>query len=278
MSASQTVSRAEQLGWEARVGRPAAAAAFLSSALIFGSVIVQVTQIGAPGDDRETLMLIDKHRADFFLSLGLQAGSYLLLVGALLYLLRATIYRRPEAPRFATGLLILAPVLLAVGAVLNQLALNDVADQFLSSRARHTNDLAKDLIDDRNKLGGAIAQGGTLALALSFVLVSLNAMRAGLLSRFMGVLGLIVGGLLILPLLPGGQSVVQLFWLVALGILFLDRWPGGRGPAWETGEAIPWPSAAELRGEARDPPEPAEAPPSEVPARPVSRKRKRKRR
>jgi hypothetical protein len=79
-----------------------------------------------------------------------------------------------------------------------------------------------------------------------FILVSLNAMRAGLLSRFMGVLGIIVGVLLVIPL-QGDLPVVQVYFLAALAAMFLNQWPGGRGPAWDTGEAIPWPSAAEKR-------------------------------
>lgn len=282
MSASPAVTREAQLEWEARAGRLAAVAAFLSAALLVASTLIQIVQIGVPEDDRETLVLFDKHRGDFFASLGLQVVSYALLAATLFYLLRATIYRRPETPKFAIGLLLIAPVLLAVGGLLNQLELNHVADQFLSSEAR-SEDVAEELLKDSNKLGGAIKQGGVLCLAFSYVIVSLNAMRAGLLSRFMGMLGIIAGALLVIPLLPGG--VIQLFWLVALGVLFLGRWPGGRGPAWETGEAVPWPSAAELREEApEEPPEPAgvdEPEPegvTEKPERPVSRKRKRKRR
>jgi hypothetical protein len=303
VSATPALSTAEELEWEARRGPLAAGAAFVSAALIFASVSIQVSRIGAPEDERETLILFDEHRSDFMLSLGLQVVSYLLLTVALFYLFRATIFRRPEMPKFTVGLLLGAPLLLAVGAVLNQLELNDVADEFVSTVGdrsnKAANDLAEDLLDDRNKLGGGLAQAGTLCLALSFVLVSLNAMRAGLLSRFMGILGIIVGGLLILPLLPGGQSVVQLFWLVALGVLFIDRWPNGRGPAWETGEAVPWPSAAELRADSaeereqvaedepleQDQPEDegarngsaAPAAPAEQP-HPVSKKRKRKKR
>ena len=278
MSSPPAVTREAQLGWEARTGRLAAGAAFLSAALAFASVLIQTAQIGAPDNDRETLVLFDEHHGDFFASLGLQVASYFLLAATLLYLLRATTYRRPETPKFAVGLLALAPVLLGVGALANQLELNHVADQFVSSEAKGEH-LAESLLDHRNKLGGALAQGGTLCFALSFVLVSLNAMRAGLLSRFMGVLGIIVGGLLVIPLLPG--TVVQLFWLVAVGVLFLGRWPGGRGPAWETGEAVPWPSAAQVReGQTGEPPEPerAEEPDAQVPDRPVSRKRKKKKR
>jgi hypothetical protein len=65
----------------------------------------------------------------------------------------------------------------------------------------------------------------------------------------MGILGVIVGVLLVIPIL--GPPIVQFFWLVALALIFLDRWPGGgRGPAWESGEAIPWPTAVEARAAA----------------------------
>lgn len=275
------LSREEQLEWETRNGPRAAAAAFVSAALALASMLLQIIQIGTPPDgERQALLRFDDHRSDFFVSLGLQVASYFLLAAALFYLLRATVYRRPETPKFAIGLLLLAPVLLAVGGLLNQLELNDVADRFLDSPER-TEKRAEDLLDDRNVLGGALGSGGTLCLALSFVLVSLNAMRAGLLSRFMGALGMIVGGLLILPLLPGGQSTVQIFWLAALGVLFLGRWPNGRGPAWEAGEAVPWPSAAELRGEVPGAgPAPDEAedddPAAQEDAPPPRRSRKRK--
>lgn len=237
-----------QLEWEARVGKLAGAAALVSALLVAASTAVQIGVGAAPDNEREALMRFDEHQSEFFLTLGLQAVSSFLLAGALLYLLRATMHRRPEVPRFTTGLLLLAPVLLAVGGLMNQLELNEVADEFVAGAPSESR--ADDLLEDRNVVGAAIGQGGTLCLALSFVLVSLNAMRAGLLSRFMGVLGIIVGALLVFPLLPGGQPTVQVFWVVALGMLFLGRWPGGRGPAWETGEPIPWPSAADARDEA----------------------------
>lgn len=280
MSASPAATREGQLEWEARAAKPAAAAAFLAVALTVANVAIQAGAIGRPDNEREALLLVDKHHEDFFLSLGTQVVSYLLLTGALLYLLRATMYRRPETPQFAIALLLLAPVLLAVGGVLNQLDLNDLADEFVASENR-SNDRAEELLKDQGNLGRGLLQGGSLCLALSFVLVSLSAMRAGLLSRFMGVLGMIVGGLLVLPLLPGGQSMVQIFWLAALGVLFLGRWPNGRGPAWETGEAVPWPSAAETRDDAlvgrSEASEPMVDPASDSPADATPRRRSRKR-
>ena len=121
-------------------------------------------------------------------------------------------------------------------------------------------------------------------------MLPLRARRVGLLSPFMGILGVIAGALLVLQLAPQIATIIVAFWLGALGLLYLGRWPGGRGPAWESGRSEPWPSAAERRGlvqpgEAeRDEPETAAAEPAALeepePARwsgRASRKRKRKR-
>ena len=43
-------------------------------------------------------------------------------------------------------------------------------------------------------------------------------------------------------------QVLLLFWLISVAIVLLDRWPGGRGPAWASGEAVKWPTAMERRG------------------------------
>ena len=75
--------------------------------------------------------------------------------------------------------------------------------------------------------------------------------------------------------------IIQAFWLGAVGLLILGRWPGGRGEAWETGEAVPWPTTAQRRGLAPPPdgepaPEPDGDEPEPAPKRPSSRKRKRR--
>jgi len=139
---------------------------------------------------------------------------------------------------------------------------------------------AKNLVEDsRGVIGTAAGFAGTLAIAFAYVIIALNAMRAGLLSRFMGVLGIGVGVLIVLPLLPQGLPIVQMFWLGALGLLVLGRWGGGRGPAWETGTAEPWPTAADRqRAEPPTDPEPEPDEDDEPVVRRSSRKRKRKRR
>ena len=127
---------------------------------------------------------------------------------------------------------------------------------------------------------------GALALALAVVFVSLNAMRVGLLTRFMGVLGIITGVLQILPF-GGPLPVVQCFWMLMLAILFLGRWPNGSRP--RGGPARPSrgrprrrsassASARRPRSAARSEPPaaPAEEPVAAGPS-PAARRRKRKR-
>jgi hypothetical protein len=221
--------------------------------------------------------------------------SIVLAIGAaaialpLLYLYRATAARRPQLPRIALYAALLGPVLLALSELLLQGVVSKLAHDFANS-ADHSSTAAHDALRSPLLVAAQVMrQLAVLALGLAFVMVSLNAMRVGLLSRFMGILGIIVGVLFVIPV--GSQlPIVQSFWLVAIGMLFLGRWPSGSPPAWETGRAEPWPSQQEVRearqrqakgpGAVAAPPDPDGAdesgPAGE--AHPASKKRKRKRR
>jgi len=85
------------------------------------------------------------------------------------------------------------------------------------------------------------------ALAIGLVLISLNAMRVGLLTRFMGYFGILVAVASIFLIGSPPAVLLQVLWLLALAYLFAGRWPGGDPPAWRTGRAEPWPSAAQMR-------------------------------
>jgi hypothetical protein len=115
-------------------------------------------------------------------------------------------------------------------------------------------------------------------------------MRVGLLTRFMGYLGIFTGVLVLFPI-GSPVPVVQGFWLLALGYLFSGRWPTGIPPAWRSGRAEPWPSSAAMReqrmkaagGGGRGKPAPTPAPqtvgaPAPGRTRSATPKRKRKRR
>lgn len=109
--------------------------------------------------------------------------------------------------------------------------------------------------------GQIVWQLGAFAIGFAFIMLGLNAMRVGLLTRFMGVLAMIVGATFILPL--DQQGVLRAFWLATVGFIFILRWPGGRiPPAWISGKAEPWPSMAAARAQkaSGNPPDSAPAP------------------
>jgi hypothetical protein len=184
---------------------------------------------------------------------------------------------------------VVGPIATGLGQIALQIVLLNKAHTFATTGAQ-TYAEAKHLTDAGIlKAMQGLVLAGQLSLGFAFVLISLNAMRVGLLTRFMGVLGIIVGVLFVIPL--GTLQVVQPFWLLTLTALFLGRWPNGVPPAWQTGKAEPWPSQQQLReerektkaaqlraaGEGEPEPEPAAVTASETPAHPSSKKRKRKR-
>jgi hypothetical protein len=282
------VTRDEQLQWEARWARPVAIAAFAAALMLLVSAMVFFPK------DRKGI----ERQPDLLLSIHEQSGSYMtsailgalsgLLLGAVFYyLFRAVTARGGGVPIWFKYLVVGAPVVYAASTLAGAFDAVDLADRFASGtpiRGQAGSDRAKDL-GGASPVLVALATAGTVGLAFLFVMLPLRARRVGLLTPFMGVLGAIAGALVVFQL-AGISAVIQAFWLGALGALFLGRWPGGRGPAWETGEAVPWPTAAQRRGDApppsRDPaPEldPSVPPPDPdpVPERPTSRKRRKKR-
>jgi len=102
---------------------------------------------------------------------------------------------------------------------------------------------ATDVTDNSSSLqaGYGLELAARLGLIIGMVYISLQALRAGLLTRFMGSLGIALGAaVLLIPPVVFFAAVIWAFFLGYLGLLFLGRLPAGRPPAWETGEAIPW--------------------------------------
>ena len=247
----------EQLAWEKRVGVYAAVAAFASAlmgaaALAVGASLQSKTQVS---DIVEELISEHNHPGQYLAAIWLQGISIALLGAVLVYLHRATKYRRPAAQDALLYLSAVLPVVVGLLTVVSGIehlhAANRVFPQ-LPLPPKEATDLANhETLHGTAATVGYVAAAAGLALAFAVGMVSMNARRAGLLSGFMGVLGVIVGVLLVLGGLLGMPPIVQYFWVTALGLLFLNRWPGqqGRGPAWDSGEEEPWPTAAELRAE-----------------------------
>jgi hypothetical protein len=223
------------------------------------------------------------------------------LVGvALTFLYRSTKARDPQMNMIAVGAAIAGALLVAIPALVAAVSLTLDARAFAGAGDQGER-AARDVLESPLRSAAAwLGVLGTASIGLGFVLTAINAMRVGLLTRFMGVLGIIVGVLFIVPL-EGQLPFVKVFWLLALGALFLGRWPGGPPPAWVTGEAQPWPTQQEIReqraarqaeragggseenvrrprrGRAEPPETPAPEPPRSKP-HPSSKKKKRKRR
>ncbi|MEA2359715.1 MAG: hypothetical protein QOI62_2975 [Solirubrobacteraceae bacterium] len=310
------MSAQETLAWEAEHRKRAAYAAFAAAGLtLIGDIVTGLSRAIGRHDDR-ALTLVDTLRraaegqpippgrlSAQAMDLGHNvpgeiAGVVLFCLGTLLlypviaFLFRATRARRPQLPQLALILGAAGTVAYAVGRTVAEVA------QFLRARdfvhaADQTNSAANAALSSSATLVGQLFwEVGGLALAFGFVMIALNAMKVGLLTRFMGVLGAIVGATFVLQLDQPG--ILRMFWLGALGLVLLGRWPGGIPPAWATGEAEPWPTKQQLReqrdaargdggdGDAKAARTPAPMPPKPrrpEPAEPSSSaKRKRKRR
>jgi hypothetical protein len=192
---------------------------------------------------------IDKHAFGLIASSVLTAIAVGLLVLVLLFILDSTRFRRPGTWPPARPAVLVGGIAFAVLNVVHWVAIAVQAHSFV-----HGHDFSGKAVDRALLTSGGLgvtlqALGLFVALALTVGMVAtmVAAMRAGLLPRWLAVLG-IFAGLLFLPLF--GSSTFQLiptFWMVAVGILFLGRLPGGDPPAWAAGEARPWPTQAELR-------------------------------
>jgi hypothetical protein len=287
----------KQLEWERRAGPPAGIAMLIAGTLILLSLILGGRAAGK--DLFDTYLKIDEDPSLILVPNIVQAIGFLLAAYGLSYLVRVTRPRRAELARPSRILTIVGPVATAIAVVVTAFAIIKVAEHVAEiahpPRGEDARDnVIEDLQQDSSGIVAATVASYAARLALGFglLLASLNAMRAGLLSRFSGILGIAAA---VLGTLLGGLGLFVLaFWLAVVGVIFLDRWPNGRGPAWDEVEAIPWPSAMDQAAVVEDEPaedeedepeaeEPQlvndddEAEPAATP-HPVSKKRKKKKR
>jgi hypothetical protein len=158
-------------------------------------------------------------------------------------------------------------------------------------------DRAEDIAGESSgvQIGSGLRLTATLALVFGLIYTALWAMRTGLLGRFWATLGMALGVSLILVGLFGLMGLV--LWFAAIGLQLAGWWPGPRPPAWDAGEAIPWPrpgddlgpppggpsggSGGTVEGSGREvsePPLPESAPDQPTGERQGQQRKKRKRR
>lgn len=279
---------------------PVAGATFVAAALLIASNFVSSV---SGTENREVLVSIHEHGGSVTASGLMQALALVLLTLPLVYLFRAVRARSERVRSQLIGLVIAAPLFLALSAGLAIGARQEAADQFVKGEAKSTltrreahEECGSELKEEgpkkfaeefaekgegpfpacerqkteedeaSNALGEAslapLTTGLGIAGGLGFVVIlfysCLWAMRTGLLTRFWGALGMAAG----IAFLLGPLSFVTIVWFIFFGFLVLGLVPGGRPPAWQAGEAVPWPTpgekaAAEL--EPADAEEPGEA-------------------
>lgn len=265
---------------ESRWALPVAVATLLAVALMIGGLIV--SSVSGTGD-AEILRSVDAHRSSVTVSGLMQALAFALLTLPLVYLFRAVRARSERVRPQLIGLVVVAPLFLAISGGLSIGARQEAADQFVNGEAKSTltqkeahEECASEQKEEgqkkfgeefepekgetplaacerekreddeaSNALGEAslapyvtgLGLAGGLGLAIILFYTCLWAMRTGLLTRFWGSLGMALG---IAALL--GLILFTLIWFVYFALMILGV---GRPPAWEAGEAVPWPTPGE---------------------------------
>jgi hypothetical protein len=245
MSAQSLPSR---LDIERRRGQIAGVAALVSVFSVWGTVIFANSVSRAPGtpgagtdrgDFDRARQLTDFHKglSDQTIAMVLRCGGLLLTIGVGVYLYSMIRSRNPGVRRLILWSAIAGPVVVVGATVFGFFALRDVADTFVSSGAQ-TSARARHLANDSGFLqaAGVFDLLSRIVFAVWLGMTSLEAMRVGLLTRFLGYWGIGAAGALVL--LPVGDAMF-IGWLASIGILALGYWPGGRPPAWQSTHALP---------------------------------------
>jgi hypothetical protein len=253
-------SKTEVLERERRWAIPTAIAALAAVGFVLAAVLIATQSVGSTSGDSELLRQVDQHRSAQMISSILQAIGVGLLAAPLLYLFRAAQARSATMRGQLVGVVVAAPLFLAILAILSGVSTLSAATDFVNNDvprlvAHHmalgsdrANKIASDAISGTSlrPLAAGFGLAGQLGFLIAMVYTCLHAMRVGLLSRFWGSLGMALGAVSFI------FFQFALLWFVYLAVLLIGRLPGGRPPAWAAGEAIPWPTPGEKAAKALD--------------------------
>jgi hypothetical protein len=181
-------------------------------------------------------------------ALSLITGSFMaaIAVGALtlilLLLLQATRFRRPETWSAAYPLVLYGGIAVAVVSLAHQVVSAIETHSFAVGHDFTSHAVDKALTTGAgNQIAAYLGLISGLALAAGMIGTMINALRVGLIPRWMSILGMFTALLIVLPIGGAELQVVPAFWMVMMGILYIGKWPNAEPPAWLAGEARPWP-------------------------------------
>jgi hypothetical protein len=266
---------ARETEWRTRLGVPALVGGvfYLLSGIITNSVASSAPTVGilqglAPALRGEAspavsprapeVKYLSHHASSLIIASVIAAIAITVLTLVLVLLSTATRFRRPSSWALARPLILFGGIALAVISIVHQAVLAVETHNFAIGHdfTGHAvdNALAK---STPNVITQYLDLLAGLAVAVGTIVIAVNAMRVGLITRWLGIVGIISGILIFLPIGGAELEVIPSFWLVAMGILYIGKWPRSRAtpdgmpPAWADGEARPWPSRVQMREEAR---------------------------
>lgn len=252
-------NRADALAWEARWSRPAGIASLAAIGFVIAAIVIATQVVGSNDGDSELLRNVDAHRGAQLLTSILQGIGVSLLAAPLYFLFRAAQARSETMRGQLWGVVVAAPLFLGALAILSGISTLSAASEFVTDEvprlmangvaldSDRANEIANDTIADAplRPLAAGFGFGGQLGFIVAMLYTALHAMRTGLLTRFWGSLGMALGAVSFL------FFQFALLWYVYLGLLLLGL-VGSKPPAWERGEAVPWPTPGEKAGESFD--------------------------
>ena len=264
----------DQLAYETRVRpRQTLVAGSAALALVAAAAIQVVGPQSKVTELTVQLLLINKRFPLDLIGAVVQGVGVIALVWTLAFLFDCARARRPEMSSATRIVILVAGVVAAIGAIIYASLLAVKAHQF-ATQGIQTYPQAHNLTSS-----AALPVLQTLDIAAQFaldiclILICLNAMRVGLLTRFMGYTGIVVGiaGMLLIGSAPA--AALEVFFMGALAYLFSGRWPaanrrrGSRarpspGPrhrrfassGWRRGASGPGPSLRRSLRPSRSPP------------------------
>lgn len=179
-----------------------------------------------------------RHVTTQTLALALWVAGLALVIPVGRFLLGAASRRGVPSHRLVRVLTALAPALLALAVIGGFFALRHVADQFAAGPV-HSGDRAKALIDHSGSLRAATIAEIAARIVFGAWVVGLArvALRAELLTTFLGYFGMGAGVATMIPGLTVGDALLA-GWIGSVAILALGWWPGGRPPAWSRAGAV----------------------------------------
>lgn len=230
---------AAELRTERRLGRYAGVAALGAVAATAGALIVAARAVtprarlgDAPGQ-ATWLSDLSIHSEAHALAVGLRSAGLLLTIAAGIYLYRVVRVRHGTGRPPVLWLGVVAPLLVLAVTVAGYLVIIDIADTFTAGPRSERR--ADDLIGASERLRAVrfVEFLSRLGFGIWVVLISLDAMRVGALTRVVGYWGVIAGVAVAMQFTPGEALLAG--WIGSIGVLFLGYWPGGRPETWETG-------------------------------------------